>query len=1160
MPHIKNREKIIQALFEELVGPSPQGEELDCSGTIIFETPADSYRPYRQKESGEEILQRDRPTVRYGVGVLYPIGTEHEIVAQDITGETGEENDWNKDYNELVEQRIKNIEEIQKRAEIGHEPESDDFELSNANTFSPSTMGISFLAEFPEESKLIVEASGGRYEEKKITVAGNERKWWLRKPVTIYALFNGNDICCQDSKKVKESFTEKNTGELNLQIEVFSRPVNNLRTRLVTVCLVNRSEYDVSKEHLIDQYCLFQTFFKVMVISDAGDCHILPYPRTTFCNKDKDLEEQSLDLLYREAETYAVGHGCAADWKAVISQRKAMWVSAQCLPIYETPSITPDIKTKDGRAIEVPMAPLAGLVPGNDGISSLKQIIQLYQEWIEEKKEQIGLLDKEFQYAANHHMENCQRCANKMKEGLEYLLHNKKALRAFQLANYAILLQQSIRKGPREVQFEAKENRYKFLEQYQPPDPLNPGPYRGKWRAFQIAFLLMSIKSTVEGKIPDRNTVELIWFPTGGGKTEAYLGLAAFSMFMRRIANPTDSGVSVIMRYTLRLLTAQQFQRTSGLLCAMEYIRRKYPSELGEAEFSIGMWLGGDTTPNTRKDAITALRKLNKGAKVENPFVLGSCPWCGAKMGRYGGTLPEKSPLSRVLGYEQKDNSVVFKCPDSACEFNKGLPIYVIDEDIYQKRPSLVIGTVDKFAMLAWRPEARSIFGIDKDGNRESSPPGLIIQDELHLISGPLGSMVGLYESVIEKLCTDYRKDVPIVPKIVCSTATIRRYSEQVKALYGRDNVALFPPPGLDAGDSFFSQYACHPDGKLQPGRIYVGVHAPGLRSMQTAQVRTFSALLQAPVDLNNEERDPWWTLLIFFNSLRELGTTLSLFQSDIPDYLRVISNRIGKNLNEMRSLWNIMELTSRLRGDQVPKAIEAMEVPCTKSKYPVDVCLASNIIEVGVDIDRLSVMAVVGQPKTTSQYIQVTGRVGRRWWERPGIVVTIYGAAKPRDRSHFEKFRSYHERLYAQVEPTSATPFSPPALDRALHAVMVAYTRQVGNENIAGSPYPFPDDLVNEVGQILMERVEKVDKNEITNTDKVIRKRVKEWKFWQRIIWENWDIKGDIPLLRLAGSYASKDWEKLSWSTPMSMRNVDAECKVQITRHYLYEGEDDDE
>ena len=411
--------------------------------------------------------------------------------------------------------------------------------------------------------------------------------------------------------------------------------------------------------------------------------------------------------------------------------------------------------------------------------------------------------------------------------------------------------------------------------------------------------------------------------------------------------------------------------------------------------------------------------------------------------------------------------------------------------------------------------------------------------------------MVGLYEALIEELCTDRRNGV-IPPKLVTSTATIRRYASQVKNLYGRETVALFPPPGLSASDSFFAQYARLSDGSPAPGRMYVGVHAPGLGSLQTTQVRAFTALLQAPLTLPETARDPWWTILAFFNSLRELGTTLSLLQSDIPDYLRVIRNRTGAQPEQIRRLRNVKELTGRLPSDEIPLAISALEAEYGAQRTPVDVCLASNIIEVGVDIDRLSLMTVVGQPKTTSQYIQVTGRVGRRWWERPGIVATIYVASKPRDRSHFEKFRSYHERLYAQVEPTSVTPYSRPALERALHAVMVAYVRQLGADTAARSPYPVPEELLTTLRNLLLPRVTQIDPAELASFERLFDARVDEWRRWERNRYSGSPTDEELPLLRPAGAYASPEHIRISWSTPQSMRSVDAECQVEITTLYL--------
>ncbi len=1154
---IDNRETLLGALRKELVGPDPQGEEIDCAAKIVFAEQQRSYGPFRDKATGEEILQRDRPTKRYGIGVLYP----REIVDQNDAGlptdivegaavsdeggqvpVTGEEL--------LTSQAQKDLETIERRTATSKvDIDAEDLDLTSANTYRPSSMAISFVAELPHDAELCVKVTGGRYHPFDVDVAGKTRTWWIRLPVTVLAKYAAQRLLSNDRQLLApDSVTSTNTDDLDIRVEVFTRPAPDQHGQLLTVCVVNRK----LAPSAVDQFCLFQSHFSVSVERNEQPLPcVLPYPSTPM--EKMDAEEQSLALLYRQAETFAVGHGCAADWHGITPERLATLLTAESLPVFETPSVTPDIRREDSSRIEVSMAALAGLISGNDGLAAIEEIVTRYEAWINARNAEVAGLPSVLQPAALAHLGQCTDAAQRMRRGLAFLRGTPQALAAFRLANHAILLQQiHSRRDSRALSYNAASRRLVHSQPIQTPDPLNPPPGRGMWRPFQIAFFVMALESTAEHGSADRDMVELIWFPTGGGKTEAYLGLSAFSMFLRRLRDPQDVGVDVLMRYTLRLLTAQQFQRAAGLICAMDYLRRRNRAALGDEPFSIGIWVGGDTTPNSRADAVAALNALRRSpTKADNPFVLSKCPWCAAQIGPLD--LPQNVPTAvpKVVGYERQGSGVAFRCSDPACEFGDQLPIFVVDEEIYETKPSLIIGTVDKFAMLAWRPEAKGLFGLESNGDRIASPPSLIVQDELHLISGPLGTMVGLFEVVVEELCTDHRYG-DRKPKIISSTATIRRYAEQVKALYARESVALFPPPGLEAGDSYFARYAKRSDGTLEPGRKFIGVHAPGLGSLQTAQVRTFSALLQAPVPFSPDERDPWWTLVAFFNSLRELGTTLSLFQSDIPDYLKVVKNRTGIDFNQIRRLRHIKELTGRLTSDQIPEAISALETPSAGPGTAVDVCLASNIIEVGIDIDRLSLITVVGQPKTTSQYIQVTGRVGRKWWDRPGLVVTIYGASKPRDRSHFEKFRSYHERLYAQVEPTSVTPFSPPALDRALHAVMAAYVRQTGNLQQSTSPYPIPAAKLAELEAILRDRVAIVDPEEEQEFASQFSARIDEWRRWERVIWSSFAQNNDLPLLRVAGAYCSPELARLSWPTPQSMRNVDAECQVEITTLYV--------
>jgi hypothetical protein len=1177
LSNIANRDAVLQSLREELVGPCPLGQEIDCTQAIRLEDAEVAYRTYRQLGSGEEILQRDSPTKRYGVGVLYPMEAPvrpDELDAQLPPLEAGAPLPQQDNAREaLAPSAVVDCDAIAARAEHP-EADSDDFDLSSANTYKPSSMAVSLLVRLPESAALVVTASGGRYRpitvalprprgrheerEEQVEAAAEfyEREWWLRSAVRLESHFHRADFPALNAYANAHHLTRENVENLDVRIEVFARPYRSRPDEfLITVCLVNRQP----AEARMDLHSLFQSRIEVR-FKPGSPGTILPYPTA----EPLDGDERSQELLYRDKLTFAVGHGCAADWTR-LTANSAESVTAECLPVFETPSTTPDIRTSSGQPLVASMRLLSGIDRASDGTGQLEAIVTEYEAWIAVQRDRIPDLNARLRETAEAHLQQCAEAANRMRDGLSLLVSDAQVRRAFQLANLAMLTQQvRSRREARSATFDLDTSTLQFAEPYEALDLNSDGASKSQWRAFQIAFILASLRSTADARDVDRERVELIWFPTGGGKTEAYLGLAAFSIFLRRLRNPADSGIQTLMRYTLRLLTAQQFQRASRLICAMEHIRRQNAGELGEAEISAGIWLGGSITPNMREEARSILRSLQKGdGQEQNKFVLDRCPWCGAEMGPVNLTAGRgrgrRSNVPRVIGYEIRGNTVVYACPDQRCEFHELLPLYVIDEDIYEKRPALVIGTVDKFAMLAWRPQARALFGIAEDGTRAYSPPGLIIQDELHLISGPLGSMVGLYESIIEELCTDRRGQNVAKPKIVSSTATIRNYTEQVQGLYARERTSLFPPPGLDADDSFFARVARKPDGTLERGRIYAGVHAPGLGSLQTVQVRTFSALLQAPHPMAAPERDPWWTLLLFFNSLRELGTTLTLFQSDIPDLLKgALRQRLGVGFQDVRQLRKILELTGRLPGDEVPKAISALEVPTVSQQgHAVDVCLASNIIEVGVDIDRLSLMAVVGQPKTTSQYIQVTGRVGRRP-DRPGLIVTIYTASKPRDRSHFEKFRSYHERLYAQVEPTSVTPFSRPALDRAAHAVIASYVRQLGDCDQAESPYPFPAAMVAAVSHILDQRAASVDPDELAALRRIIQRRSEEWQRWQRLKWDGAIYAEDMPLMRQAGAYVTPDNARVSWATPQSLRNVDAECQVEITQLYMLEEEEE--
>ncbi|MBV2152026.1 helicase-related protein [Kitasatospora sp. SUK 42] len=1152
------REDVIDALRAELMGPAPAGKPLDQTS---FDGWPAARGPWTDADSGEEILDR-APLLRYGVGILYPATPEDtagqradseadKTVDADEDGPDGEEDEDAPEVPEGIQEAY---------ARKGGHADDDDFELLGANDRRPSAMGLSILLA-GEQAGLRISATGGRYRRRTVHIGSSVRHWWVRGPVAAVwdlspeALASAGPLL---RKPQPSSDTSTGLDGLDLELTVRIRPHRD--GRLITVALVNRTPLGKGAP---DALSLFQTEITVEPVQGW----LAPYPEAAEAGTHPD--DASFSLIYRGARTFAVGHGCAADWDTPAGDRSS-WARADPMPQYEAPSITPDIRLPDGTPLTVSMDQLAG--DGPEGPEQLSRVVTAYAQWIDGLEEKAAGLDGRFQPTAAKHIEGCRTALARMREGLELVRDpSTDAGRAFRMTN-RVMLRQQLRSGAPLRRTRYVNGCYE-VDGVQLDEDTARSQGKGNWRAFQIAFLLAAVPSTADPFHDDRDTVDLIYFPTGGGKTEAYLGLSAFTILLRRLRDPADAGVTILMRYTLRLLTAQQFLRAASLICALEELREDEP-DLG-GPFSIGIWVGGDTTPNKRGDATSALGRLRAGGE-DNPFLLLRCPWCAAQMGpvvgqeesgaprrrpRRGGRGGQAASASRtpVAGYVEYAGTVRFICPDYECRFSADdtpLPVFVTDDDLYDRRPTLVIGTIDKFALLAWRPGARALFGLGAsglgpDGARDFSPPSLVIQDELHLIAGPLGSLAGLYEGVIEELCTDRRSGTPVRPKIVASTATIRRHEEQVRALYGRERVHLFPPHGIDASDSFFAVYDRNPEtGLLKPGRRYIGVHAPALGSMQTVQVRTFAALLQAAGDLPEDQRDPWWTLLAFFNSLRELGNSLSLMQSDIPDYLRTINNRSIADRSGMRYLNWVEEMTSRLRQDEVPEAIQKLERQLTPEQRAVDTCLASSLIEVGIDIPRLSLMAVVGQPKSTSQYIQVTGRVGRRI---PGLVVTLYGAGKPRDRSHFERFRSYHERLYAQVEPTSSTPFAPPALDRALRAVAVAYIRQAGGKAV-DAPLPFPADRWEEARELLLGRAEFCDPDEAGRTAALLDRMRKEWEAWRPGEWGDFGPVGHGRLLRPLGHYAPENQRNLSWAIPSSMRGVDAESEVEVTVQYAIE------
>lgn len=1161
--HNINRDHIIDQVKKDLLGPSNVGTEIDISENLHFPSIKEADGPWIQSSNGEEILTHSTPPLRrYSMGVLFPIESvsmvdEEDLSISEITEDELEIEQAQSEYQSIPESPefptdTKNI----SGSPYQEEDDEDGKDITTLNNFNQNSIALSILTESRSDNHIQVKVTGGRYGRKLVNIGNETREWWLRKPIEILAEFEGTQFSSSNTKLVvPANISSINTEGLDIRVEIYSRPYNSVnensnKLRILTICVVNRTD-SVSGVRK-DERCIFQSKFSVSVENTENDCGIHPYPSVRGDIGQLTDEDLSLTLLYRKQQTFAIGHGCAADWVLCDDTGLASSVSAEVMPIVEIPNVTPVVTRNDGTEILVSMRMLAGLDPDDDGSIALTELVDMYEEWINSQAN-FSDIPLDLQPTANMHILNNRESLRRMKEGLEYVKNDSTAKVAFQLANRAVLMQQVAVEGDKRlIRYDKESNKNVFEPPFIEHDLDNIPSGRGYWRPFQIAFLLTSIKSTADPNSSDRDIVDLLWFPTGGGKTEAYLGLTAFSVFMRRLNDPSDTGVQVLMRYTLRLLTSQQFQRASSLICAMELIRRENVTELGDKPISIGLWVGGGTSPNTYANAQETFNRMQKGNSGENSFSILQCPWCRAQIGPYASSTKATS----VVGYrnDKLNKEIIIHCPDKDCQFYGKLPLYVVDESIYKYTPDLLIGTIDKFAQLSWRSDTRSLFGINDQGEQFLTPPSLIIQDELHLISGPLGSMAGMYETLIEELCTDRRNGNVITPKVISSTATIRRSAEQIHDLYNK-RVALFPSSGLDIADSFFSSFARDDKGNLISGKKYVGLYNTNLNSAATSQVFTFASLLTAPIELPDEAKDPWWTIMAFYNSLRELGSSLSLLDFEVKNTMVAGYRRKGIPYEQRRYIRDRRELTGRTRDEELMPILDHLKVGYGSVGNPAyDVCLASNIIEVGIDIDRLALMLVVGQPKTTSQYIQVTGRVGRRWQQgTPGLVFTLYNVGKPRDTSHFERFRSYHQQLYANVEPASVTPFASPVIDRALAACIVAYTRQhIDITQNPDHPYPYPAFLVDKFRPIIEKRVKSIDPDELTGFNGKFDKIIDEWSTLQRSEWgRQFGSPKEDDLMASSSNYVPTSQERFVWRIPSSLRTVDAECQAEITRRY---------
>ena len=953
---------------------------------------------------------------------------------------------------------------------------------------------------------------------------------------------------------------------------------------ILNVFVVNNHVQKSPRGPMVDT-CIFQPSI-VLTAQNGTDKIFLDRPDARTDDRN-DHDSLLFDMLFRDKYNFATGYSCAAEWNEEEAECRAVsriWTSF--IPKHTVPNIRPREMEADG----LYMKNLYRVSELREYRTLLLPVAAEYEKWIEELELKADSLPDPFKDAARRQAKQCRSALMRIKRGIEIVSSDAVAGRAFSFANRAMLLHQSYGKWARQNREAGRVNGGE------------PAKYSGKWRLFQLAFFLLSIESIHSPESEYRKTADLLWFATGGGKTEAYMGIIAFTIAHRRLRNKDIDhlryGTAVIMRYTLRLLTLQQFHRLAALVCACEFIRRRDVEEWGDEPFLIGLWVGSNTTPNKLDGDYGAKQAILNASTVSaprenNPIQIVSCPWCGRRIGPRDYTISGKIRQCRI------------HCPNKSCEFSsrpgtedRGIPVLVVDEDIYKRCPSLLIGTVDKFAQIAWKWETGSIFGMvdkycQKHGFVRSSlvasscrthrdaesfqftvpnpprlePPELIIQDELHLIAGPLGTLTGLYETAIDILCTN---DRGIPPKVIASTATARRSQTQMLNLFNRKSSAIFPPQGIKFGESFFAEAA---PAREDPGRTYIGVCAPA-KSELTVLGRVSAAVLRKTrslvenmheTSLSYADLDPYYTLVSYFNTIRALGGANKMYSNSVPGYIqRIFSNfENGGQGSYKNQPLERRELTSRIDSGAIPTILKELDTELDGTAKPLDLLLCTNMLSVGVDVSRLGMMIINGQPKNHSEYIQASGRIGRR---SPGLIITNYNHLKPRDLSHYENFMYYHSTFHKNVESVSITPFASRARDRALFGILVALVRlmessMAKNESAGnfGENCRYVSETLDTICRKIEERTLNVDGKERDATLKDLKRLIGEWEGFaankKPLAYAGYGHAGKENSYYLLGSVENASYDALK-TIPMSLRDAEGQARLW----YMPDSSDEDE
>jgi hypothetical protein len=930
-----------------------------------------------------------------------------------------------------------------------------------------------------------------------------------------------------------------------------------VKIQLVNISTPHPKNKFSNKNEKLNSKCLFQANISV------SSNNILPY-KTQYERFPFDKEAERLNFIYRNIKSFGIGHNCAVEWEG----EKPTSIKTSFLPHADIKDVKNDFDDANDEklndALNIKNLSTFGL-PKNKVLENLKYFISLYEQWIKNQQLQTENLDFNDAEISSNIISKQTKNLSRLKESI-ILLEDDNIFKAFQMANTAMYIQM-ITSNDKDFGKDEKElselthnvdyNSYDFFRKYNAEQKKIEGKLKfiPKYRPFQLAFMLISIDGvTINQDKSRKEIVDLIWFPTGGGKTEAYLAVTALTIIWRRLNNEIGyEGTTVIMRYTLRLLTAQQFERASRLISALEFLRQQpeFNDVLRSEPITIGLWVGMASTPNkldVAKKKIDEIEKecdrKNGNPKEKNIFQISACPWCGTK-------LISKKDGNWDYGFDYTRNDLKINCLNKKCAFHNRIPVQVVDELLYEKPPTLLFGTVDKFAMLAWQEKAFMFFNTHDDNKL---PPDLIIQDELHLLSGPLGSITGIYESVIELLSTKNGH----APKIIASTATTRNTDSQIEKLYGNRKVNVFPPTGITQDDSFFAK-----EDESKSKRRYLGFMPTGKTAIDT-QLQLLAHLLVARLEVYLDSKtkgsaNNYWSLVSYYNSLRDVGRTNNKVGDEITTYTGFLQNRLSTifpgHIDEYK--YNFLgiysrtkELTSRIQSERIKETLSEIEKEFSEKSFStdengrkylndvVDIILATNMISVGIDISRLNIMLLNGMPKNIAEYIQASSRIGR---STKGLAITLFDPNRAREKSYFEHFKTFHQTFYKAVEPLSVTPFTENTIKKMLSSMLVAFIRQnypgeLNRKNQAGN---FTKDKI----QPLLEFVTKRFINQKDDCELFEREIIRLADEWEAKI-SQVNLQKYEEILLKPGEH---DGDNEDWILMQSMREVDTNTYIQI-------------